>query len=163
MDEVQAQGWRDPGGIAWLAEVIDDHRSAVEFDLIKLGLRLRHLGTDLLTWRDLLVIVQNTFTDTALFRAMNPDTWQWKLSDYLLAVIADATITGNWMQSKDGQRNRNRPKPIPRPGVDTGEKTYGAGAVDLDEMRDWLGWSAEQPPPKKQKARDARGRFVKTT
>jgi hypothetical protein len=164
LDEVQAQGRRDPGVIAWLTGVIDDHRSAIEFDLIKLGLRLRYLGTDLLTWRDLFVIVQNTFTDTALYRAMNPDSWQWSLSEHLLAVVADATIFGNWMRSKDGRRNRNRPKPIARPGQDTGEKTYGDGALDIGEMREWLGWNVEpSPPDKKQRARDARGRFVKTT
>jgi len=163
VDEVQAQERRDPGGIAWLTGVIDDHRSAIEFDLIKLGLRLRWLGTDLLTWRDLLVIVQNTFTDTALYRAMNPDSWQWSLSDHLLAVVADAVITGNWMQSKDGQRNRNRPKPIPRPGQEPQDKTYGSGALELDEMADWLGWNVEPAPTKKVRARDARGRFLKTT
>ena len=48
---------------------------------------------------------------------------------------------GNWMRSKDGRKNRNRPKPVPRPGLEPDEKTYGKDALDIDEMRAWLGWS----------------------
>jgi len=58
----------------------------------------------------------------------------------LLAVVADAVIAGNWMQSKDGQKNKNRPKQIPRPGVVPDKKKFGGSAESIDTIRDWLGW-----------------------
>lgn len=162
MDEVQDSERSVPGGIVGLVQLIDEHGPAIEYDLIKLGLRLRQLGTDWLTWRDLLVIVQHAGHETSLFTSMHPDAAPWKLSEHLLAVIADAVIAGNWMQSKDGQKNRNRPKPIPRPGVEPEAKKFGGRAESMDAIRDWLGWNAT-PPEKPKRARDARGRFTKTT
>ena len=64
----------------------------------------------------------------------------WGLSEHLLAAIADAALAGNWMQSKDGQKNRNRPKPIPRPGLEPADKKYGGKAESIDSIREWLGW-----------------------
>lgn len=124
-----------------LVLLLDEHGPAIEFDLIKLGLRLRHLGSDALSWRDLLVIVQHSGSKDALRASMHPDAAPWDLSEHLLAVIADAVIAGNWMQSKDGQKNRNRPKPIPRPGVEPENKRFGGKAESIDTIRDWLGWA----------------------
>ena len=140
MDDVQACRWREPGGIAGLVLLIEEHGPAVEFDLIRLGLRLRDLGSEAFSWRDLFVIVQNGGPDTALARTMHPDAAPWGLSEHLLAVIADAVIAGNWMQSKDGQRNKNRPKQIPRPGVTPDKKKFGGQAESIDTIREWLGW-----------------------
>lgn len=140
MDEVQACRWREPGGIVGLVLLIDEHGPAIEYDLIKLGLRLRQLGTDALSWRDLLVIAQHSGHGTALQRSMHPDAAQWGLSEHLLAMVADAVIAGNWMQSKDGQKNRNRPKPIQRPGVKPEHKKFGGTAEDIESIREWLGW-----------------------
>lgn len=162
MDEVQAKNRREPGGIAGLVQILEDHGPAIEYDLIKLGLRLRQLGTDLLSWRDLLVIVQHSGHDTSLNVSMHPDAAPWKLGEHLLAVIADAVIAGNWMQSKDGQKNRNRPKPIPRPGVEPESKKFGGRAESMDSIREWLGWGSP-PLEKPKRPRDARGRFIKTT
>lgn len=140
MDEVQGPQRSVPGGIAGLVRLIDEHGPAVEYDLIKLGLRLRQLGSDALSWRDLLVIVQHSGRDSALQASMDPENARWGLSDHLLAVIADAVIAGNWMQSKDGQKNRHRPKPIPRPGVEPEAKKFGGKAESMHAIRDWLGW-----------------------
>lgn len=92
---------------------------------------------------------------------MNPDAAPWGLSEHLLAVVADAVIAGNWMQSKDGQKNRHRPKPIPRPGVEPANKKFGGQAEDMATIRDWLGWDA-MPTNKPKQPRDARGRYIKT-
>lgn len=127
-----------------------------------MGLRLRDLGTDALWWRDLLVIVDNLPVTSALHRKVSPEWAAWAggdVSAHLLAVIADGVTAGNWMQSKDGQKNRNRPKPIPRPGLEPDSKRYGGKAETVDSIRDWLGWG-DQPKPAR--ARDARGRFTKT-
>jgi len=105
-----------------------------------LGLRLRQLGSEFLSWRDLLVIVQHSGHGAALQASMHPDAAPWGLSEHLLAVIADAVIAGNWMQSKDGQKNKNRPKQIPRPGVEPDKKKFGGKAESIDTIRDWLGW-----------------------
>ena len=77
---------------------------------------------------------------SALYRALHPDDALWGLPEHLFAVIADAVIQGNWMQSKDGQKNRNRPKPITRPGVEPDHKKFGGKAESIDTIRDWLGW-----------------------
>jgi len=69
-----------------------------------------------------------------------PEDSHWNLNEHLLAVIADAVIAGNWMQSKDGQKNKNRPKQIPRPGVVPDKKKFGGNAESIDTIREWLGW-----------------------
>lgn len=91
------------------------------------------------SWADLRDLVQWQPLDSALHRAMNPETAPWGLSEHLLAVVADAVIAGNWMQSRDGQKNRHRPKPIKRPGVEQ-DKKYGGKAESMAAIREWLGW-----------------------
>jgi len=71
---------------------------------------------------------------------MHPDAAPWGLSEHLLAVVADAVIAGNWMSSRDGQKNKNRPKPIPRPGVVPDAKRFGGKAESMTTIREWLGW-----------------------
>lgn len=108
-----------------------------------MGLRLRDLGTDALWWRDLSVIVDHSGIGSALQRKVSPEWASWatgEVSAHLLAVIADGITAGNWMQSRDGQKNRNRPKPIPRPGVEPSDTRYGSKAESIDSIREWLGW-----------------------
>lgn len=93
-----------------------------------------------LSWADLRDIVKYQPATSALYREMHPDAAPWGLSEHLLAVVADGIIAGNWMQSKDGQKNRNRPKPIPRPGVEPEAKRFGGKAESIETIRDWLGW-----------------------
>jgi hypothetical protein len=92
---------------------------------------------------------------------MNPEESPWGLSEHLLAVVADAVIAGNWMSSRDGQKNRNRPKPIPRPGLEPTDKKFGGKAESIDSIRGWLGWDAG-PTEKPKRPRDKRGRYIKT-
>lgn len=107
--------------------------------MLGLGYRVADVPA-VLSWADLRDIVMFQPATSALHRAMNPEESPWGLSEHLLAVLADAVIAGNWMQSKDGQKNRNRPKPIPRPGVVPEHKKFGGKAESIDTIRDWLGW-----------------------
>lgn len=93
----------------------------------------------MLSWADLRDVIQYQPSTSALYRAMHPDHAPWGLSEHLLAVVADAVIAGNWMQSRDGQKNRNRPKPIKRPGIEQDTK-YGGKAESMETIRAWLGW-----------------------
>lgn len=130
--------WRDCGGIRGLLTLLREFRGALNYDLLRMGYRLADVP-GVLSWADLRDVVQYGPADSALHRAMHPDDAPWGLSEHLLAVVADAVIQGNWMQSRDGQKNRNRPKPIQRPGVET-SKTYGGKAKSIEEIREWLGW-----------------------
>ena len=94
----------------------------------------------MLSWADLRDVVTHQSADSALHRAMHPDAAPWGLPEHLLAVIADAVTAGNWMQSRDGQKNRNRPKPIPRPGIVPDKKQFGGKAESMTTIREWLGW-----------------------
>ncbi|OBJ26970.1 DUF5361 domain-containing protein [Mycobacterium sp. 1245801.1] len=48
---------------------------------------------------------------------MHPDEAGWTLTNMLLAVIADCLRWLQWAKTKDGQKGRNAPEPIKRPGV----------------------------------------------
>ncbi len=128
--------WRVFGGTRGLLELIAEHAEAVEYDLIGLGLRLDWLGSEWLSWRDLLVIVNQSPVDSALFRAMHPEDAVWGLKEQLLAVIADALHGANWQRSGG---TGARPKPI-RPSDDQPKKQYGAKPLPMDEMARRLGW-----------------------
>ena len=152
------------GGIAGLLELLREHGEAVEYDLLALGLRLDWLGTDLLTWRDLLVVVRQAAPGSAIARAVEPEQAAWGLSEQLLALVADYLAWMQWAQSEDGEKRRNRPKPIPRPGFEPDEeqRVIGSDPVALEELDAFLGWAAERVQQQKPtRPRDARGRFVK--
>jgi len=49
-----------------------------------------------------------------LLSALDPEL-SWTQEDYLLANIANSLLFLAWTQTKDGSKNRNRPKPIEPP------------------------------------------------
>lgn len=127
-------------GIVGVLDLIRDHQDEIEFDLIALGLRLRHVGTPDFNWRDLYVILKTLPRDTALYRAVYGEDAEWTLEAHLLALVADA---GNWLvwsKTRDGEKGRNRPGRVPRPGVasDTESRSMGSGALPAEELEAWL-------------------------
>lgn len=127
------------GGIRSLLELIRQHREALEYDLIALGLRLDWLGSSRLSWRDLWVVVRQSPRTSALFRAIHPDAAEWGLTEQLLAAAFDALQVANWQRGR--ARRHEYPKPLPRPGVEPDERqTFGKGGIDMDEMARRLGW-----------------------
>lgn len=130
-----------PGGIFGLCDLVDEFPEAVEYDVLRHGLRLRNLGSSSFTWRDLKVLVeQQRPGESALWMEQNPDH-MWGLSEFLLADVADTLHMLFWAKTKDGAKNRNRPNPIERPG--RRPERMGKKPLPLDEMADWL---AERVP-----------------
>lgn len=62
----------------------------------------------------------------------------WGLTEMLLADIVDSQRWQVWAKTKDGHKGRNRPKPVPRPGVPKPER-IGVQA-SIADMNEFLGW-----------------------
>lgn len=86
--------------------------------MIDRGLRLRDFPSERCNWRDLIVVMSNLGPDTAYYRACHPNDWQWSQESMLQASTVDLLNLLVWFKTKDGQQGRNRPKPLPRPGVE---------------------------------------------
>ena len=121
-------GGYEPGKIRGVLRVLREHPDEVEYELIRLGLRLRWLGSPLLTLRDLILIVSLAPRDSPLLRALNPDTG-WDLHAHLLAVIFDSLNAANWQRA--GGKQSTKPKPLARPGQSAGESDRARGRTDL--------------------------------
>ena len=117
-----------------LVQLSREHSEALEFDLIRLGLRLRDAGSLEFNWRDLWVICRRLGRDSELYKSMNPDDdTSWSVTDYLLAMVADNT-SFRLYQAAGGKGKK--PKPVPRPGD---VKRYGGDALPVADMTAWLG------------------------
>lgn len=124
--------------ILGLVDLVEEYESALTYDCLVIGLKLRLLGTPEFTWGELLAIVQNSPRFSAFYRAQHPDEWMWTEQEHLLAAIADSLAIANW-QRGNGKRS-DYPRPIKRPGVTNDDVTkFGKGAIPYDEMNDWLG------------------------
>lgn len=81
------------------------------------------------------MVIYRAERNSAVIRdALGPDH-VWGAQEQLLATIADALHAANWQRAQG--KERDRPKPIPRPGVEQ-VKQHGDGAVSMDEMRERL-------------------------
>lgn len=154
-------------GILGLADVLRDHGGAVEADLIDRGFRLRWIGEEDFTIRDVLTIIENLPGESALARKLNPDSWMWSHTDHLLALVYDRLAEHNWMISRDGQRNVNRPKPLPRPGIepDNSVRKLGGRAIPVSEMaekvrREYLHAVPDDAPKSRSKLTDEQARAI---
>lgn len=107
----------------------------MEYELIRLDLRLRWLGTPLLTVRDLVLVVSMAPPDSPLTLTIAPDA-RWSLQAHLLALAVDALSAANWQRS--GGKGSRRPEPIPRPGVAPANRQTSGLVMDTDTYRRML-------------------------
>ncbi|MCC5781374.1 hypothetical protein CRM73_00125 [Kocuria sp. CCUG 69068] len=138
-----------PGGITDLAGLLEEHGEAIEFDLLSTGggYRLRWLDSATtmaardFNWRDLYVIVEFAPRSSALVLSTDgSEAVEWDLTRHLLASMADALNWLQWAKTEEAQKpGANPPEPIQRPGVQSTKKHYGTGALDEDDMIEWLG------------------------
>lgn len=99
--------------VLWL---IDRHRDALENELITRGVRLRWLGSPLLSWNDVYVIAANAKPGSPLARELDP-ALAWTQSDYWLQSIEYSLRWLVWAKTKDGQKGHRKPKPVTAPGA----------------------------------------------
>lgn len=76
-------------------------------------MRLRHLYTGELTWRELGVYLRG-LPPASRLRAALTGSPPWTTGDHILADVYDVLTGANWQRS--GDRTLPRPKPYPRPG-----------------------------------------------
>lgn len=101
-----------------------------------MGLRLSDLGTPRLSWRDLLVIVNQSPPGSALWRskaAAEDVDPAWGLQEQLLAGIFDVLRIGNWQR---GGGKGQKPRLMPRPGVESG-RVIGSDPIPISEFDHW--------------------------
>lgn len=118
------------GGIRRLLEL--NREGALEADLIDRGLRLRDCGTPEFTWSDLRAVVRWLPPTANIHRVRDPEVARWaSIEAQLLAELVDAAHVEWWAKTRDGHKNRNRPKPIKRPGVAEPQKTTPGGKQQM--------------------------------
>lgn len=131
--------------------------AALEHDLMRAGGRLRWIGdgTDRTTWRDVAVIYAAAAPDSALVRATGSDA-VWGLQEQLLAAAVDNLAILAWQRTEDGHKGRNRPEPIPRPGITDKNKENGkvtehfGEAVPIGQVNEMFAdmWDFDPAPAK---------------
>lgn len=102
-------------------------------------MRLRDVGSKKFNWSDLRDFVWESPNDSALFRALHPDDYQWASHEsMLLAQACDTLAILAWQKTPDGKKNRNQPQPIPRPGVEQQKRRVRGGSIPVDQFQDRL-------------------------
>lgn len=99
--------------ISGLQELLAEYPEPIEYECIRLGLRLRDLGSERFTWRDLLVIVKHCPPGSPIAGALNPVS-SWTTTDHMLAFVFDAVRALTWTTAAN--KDNPFPVPFPRPG-----------------------------------------------
>ncbi|ALY08800.1 tail assembly chaperone [Arthrobacter phage Nancia] len=127
------------GGIEALLELLREHRGAIEFTLLSMGKKLDWLGSDDLDWRELWMIISHTQMGSALAESIHGEQSRWKVTDYLLAMVADALHDANWQR---GGGKGAQPERVKRPGVkDKSTQSFGSEPIKISEFNDW--WAGD--------------------
>jgi len=123
------------GGILGLYGLLTEHGEAIEYDLLERGMRLDDLGTEALSWRDLLVLVRRwqVMPSTATSEAVHGT--RWSVTDQLLALIFDVLNQANWQRQK--KRTAPKPKPLPRPWDAAKSTSIGSDPIPISQFDEW--------------------------
>lgn len=89
----------------------------------------------------------------------------WSLANQLAAAQVDELRVMIWQKTKDGQRGKKQPKPIPRPGFeDTSSQSFTAKPVSIKEMQKRIALRrARQPDDGLVEYRARDGRMIRVT
>lgn len=124
---------------------MDEHRAAFEYDLIRLGLRLRDLGETWFTWEDLKAIILGLQHDPGSMTARDihgNEALAWNMEAQLLAAIFDSL---QWIEFRERQSlfkdPGDPPEPLQRPGIKSKKQQWTGAPRTIEEMDRLLGWN----------------------
>lgn len=100
-----------------------------------MGLRLRWLGTDLLTWGDLQSIVRGAPRESAIGQSLGGPGSAWSNLEHLVALSLDALNIANWQ--RQGNKHAPRPRPVSRPGAVEDGQRLGSDPIPIGQFEDW--------------------------
>ena len=131
------------GGIISLARFADEHREALEYDLLtRTNYQLDDVGGTL-SWSALYSFIKNLQTDSALARDLGKSTG-WESTVKTNAILADIydllqVINSNICGLGSKHPKRKKIKPYSRPGKDdNNERKIGKGGMPVDKLREWI-------------------------
>lgn len=127
------------GGILGLCRLLTEHGEAIEYELIKLGLRRDWLGTEHLSWRDLLVIVHQSPVGSTLDRATRGEPAAFGPTDHLLAAVINILQGMSWQLGNDAKAPK--PKPFVLPGQEDDSTMHKGAGRTIEEVNAILGWN----------------------
>lgn len=132
------------GGIISLARFIEEHRKAIQYDLItKTGYKLDDIGRNL-SWDALDSFLSEIDADSALIREVDPDTAEWgtrvKTNKILADIWDQLSLINSNLVAIGSRKPAKTPKPYPRPGQKPpdDERKIGSGALPPDELKKWF-------------------------
>lgn len=108
-----------------------------------------------ISWDDLHAVIFAAPPNSAVFHAFEQG---WDTTAYLLAIIGDGIHDLLWQKTKDGQKNRRRPKRLPRPKREgDGTASTGLGKATVMTVEDYEAKRTERFRRwRERKAREAR-------
>lgn len=124
------------GGILSLLDLPREYWEALEADLLKSGFTLADIP-ERVTWRAVKARFEHASQGDALYLALHGDAVKWSDQEHLTAILVDLAALLVWFKTEDGQNNKNRPKKIPRPGVEIIPDGVSLGSgVPVEEFAD---------------------------
>lgn len=96
------------------------------------------MPSEAVNWRDVWAIVLYAEANSPIRLALSSEP-TWDAPTYILADVADSLRWLVWSKTKDGANGRNRPEPIPRPGMKHGRgETRPADVLSVEEAKQLL-------------------------
>ncbi|WP_066041897.1 hypothetical protein [Herbiconiux solani] len=117
-----------------------EHGEAVAYDLLERGKNLDDLGTQALSWPDLLLMVRRwqKMPGTATQESVHGIIWS--IEAQLLAEMLDTLRLANWQRA--GKKNTPKPKRTPRPWeLKSRQQTIGSEPIPVSEFDEW--WESQ--------------------
>lgn len=117
--------WGASGKIFWFLDEVEKHGSEVRVDLLRLGLDFDAAGTGHSTWGNLIAALEVSPSPSAYRVAVEGEKAHWTTSMELQALLIEHLDFLRWELA--GSPSGKRPPRVPRPGVEDGSRTIGAG------------------------------------
>lgn len=123
------------GGRLGLCELIEEHAEEIEADLLsRYGIDIYAYHRGEISTRRMLNLIRRLPPDSELGKAINGPSADWSREEHLLALLADRVSELTWVficaNSEEGEAPE-RPKPIPRPGIESEELADASSPAEL--------------------------------
>lgn len=120
---------------------MQEHREAVNADLMKRGYTLNDVGGSL-SWDALGDFISKTEPGSALSYELDPERAQWATIDgtnRILADMYDLLAAIHYTLAFMASRKRpKKPEPYPRPGKKQEKRHLGTASIPVSEMREHI-------------------------